>query len=125
MDRRQAWWQEFLTEYDFKIAYVKGGDNTVADSLSRMPEGGEGTFGTTAAVLNVSMDPKMSEDIRVGYKSDAFRRKVLDNLESFPAIRVVDGLVYVGSWLVVPRVGTIREDLFQAAHDSLGHFGNP
>ena len=29
MDWRQAWWQEFLTKYDFKIAYVKGGDNTV------------------------------------------------------------------------------------------------
>ena len=72
LSRRQARWQEFLAEYDFEIAYVKGSDNTVADLLLRMPEEGEGTFGTTAAVLNISMDPKMSEDIRVGYESDAF-----------------------------------------------------
>ena len=123
LSRRQARWQEFLAEYDFKIVYVKGGDNTVADALSRMPEEGEGTFGTTAAVLNVSADPKISEDIRVGYSSDAFCQRILNNLESFPAIKVVDGLIYIGSRLVVPRVGTIREDLFRAAHDSLGHFG--
>ena len=109
---RQARWQEFLAEYNFEIVYVKGGDNTVADALSRMPEGGEGTFQTTAAVLNVSTDPKISENIKVGYKSDSFCQRILDNLGSFPAIKVVEGLIYIGSQLVVPFVGTIREDLF-------------
>ena len=37
-------------------------------------------------------------------------------------VKVNRGLIYIGSRLVVPWVGTIREDLFRAAHDSLGHF---
>ena len=125
LSRRQTRWQELLAEFDFDIAYVKGGKNTVADALSRMPEGegGEGTLKTVAAVLTVSTDPTLSESIRVGYKSDTFCRRILDNLHSFPTIKVVDGLIYIGSRLVVPRVGTVREDLFRAAHDSLGHFG--
>ena len=123
MSRRQARWQELLAEYDFKVVYVKGGENTVADALSRMPEEGEETFKTVAAVLTVSSDPKISETIRSGYKDDPFCQKILANLDSFPAVKVIDGLVYIGSRLVIPRVGTIREDLFRMAHDNLGHFG--
>lgn len=123
LSRRQARWQEFLAEYDFDIRYVRGEDNTVADALSRMPVEGEGESQVTAAVLEVTTDPKISEEIRVGYTSDAFCQKLLKNQASFPAIRVEEGLIYLGSRLVVPRVGTIREDLFKMAHDALGHFG--
>lgn len=35
LSRRQARWMEFLAQYDCKIVYVKGPDNTVADALSR------------------------------------------------------------------------------------------
>jgi hypothetical protein len=37
MSRRQARWMEELAIYDCKFIYVKGEDNTVADSLSRFP----------------------------------------------------------------------------------------
>ena len=128
LSRRQARWQEFLADYDFSIEYVRGGENTVADALSRMPEeGGRGEGEERskifAAVLKISTDPKISEDIRVGYNSDAFCQQILKNLESFPTVKVEDGLIYIGSRLVVPRVGTLREDLFRMAHDTLGHFG--
>ena len=126
LSRRQARWQEFLAEYDFEIIYVKGEENTVADALSRMPEevsGEEELLGAVGAVLTISTDPKLSEAIRAGYESDAFCQKVLRNVDSFPATKVVDGLIFMGPRLVIPRVGTIREDLFRAAHDSLGHFG--
>jgi hypothetical protein len=127
LSRRQARWQEFLAEYDFTIVYVKGGDNTVADALSRMPdeegEGGEGSKTVAATVLTISIDPKQSKQIKEGYKTDPFCQRVLENLISFPATKVTDGLIYIGSRLVIPRVGTIREDLFRAAHDTLGHFG--
>ena len=123
LSRRQARWQEFLAEYDFDIRYVRGEDNTVADALSRMPVEGEGESQVTAAVLEVTTDPKISEEIRVGYTSDAFCQKLLKNQASFPAIRVEEGLIYLRSRLMVPRVGTIREDLFKMAHDTLGHFG--
>jgi hypothetical protein len=105
LSRRQARWQEFLAEYDFEIVYVRGEENTVADALSRMPEvmpeGGEESLGTIAAVMTVSTDPKISEAIRIGYKSDSFCQKVLGNLDSFPAAEVVDGLILIGSRLVV------------------------
>ena len=120
LSRRQARWQEFLAEYDFEIRYVKGEENTVADALSRMPDD---DLGLTAAVLTVSTDSKLSGDIKSGYETDAFCQRILRNRESFPAIKVVDGLIYIGSRLVIPCAGTIREDLFRMAHDSLGHFG--
>jgi len=31
----QMRWMEFLSQFDFKIMYIKGADNQVADSLSR------------------------------------------------------------------------------------------
>ena len=37
LSRRQARWMEFFSQYDGKIVYVKGEDNTVADALSRLP----------------------------------------------------------------------------------------
>jgi len=35
LSRRQARWMEFMSQYNVKIVYVKGEDNTVADALSR------------------------------------------------------------------------------------------
>ena len=37
LSRRQARWMEFLSQYNGKIVYVKGSDNSVADALSRIP----------------------------------------------------------------------------------------
>lgn len=36
LSRRQARWMEFMSQYDAKIVYVRGEDNTVADALSRV-----------------------------------------------------------------------------------------
>lgn len=102
LSRRQAQWQEFLSEYDFEIVYMKGGDNMVADVLLHMPDDGGERVKVVAAVLTVSADPKISADIRVRYKSDSFCQKVLSNLDSFPAVKVVDGLIYISSRLVIP-----------------------
>ncbi len=37
LSRRQARWQEFLGQYNFDIVYLCGADNSVADTLSRLP----------------------------------------------------------------------------------------
>ncbi len=37
LSRRQARWQEFLGQHDFRIVYLRGADNSVADALSRLP----------------------------------------------------------------------------------------
>lgn len=33
----QAWWTEFMLQFDAKIVYIKGEDNTAADALLRLP----------------------------------------------------------------------------------------
>jgi len=35
LSRRQARWMEFLSQYDCKIIYLKGDDNSMADALSQ------------------------------------------------------------------------------------------
>ena len=126
LSKWQVRWQEFLADYDFSIKYVKGGRNMVADALSRLPvEGGEGPVDkpeAVASVLQVFTDPKISEDIRHRYQTDAFCQKILQNMTSFPNIEVDNSLICIGSRLIVLWTGTIREDLFQMAHNSLGHF---
>jgi hypothetical protein len=37
LSARQRRWSEFLSEYDFKITYIKGTMNRVVDALSRRP----------------------------------------------------------------------------------------
>jgi RNase H-like domain found in reverse transcriptase len=37
LSRRQLHWQEFMSQYDLTITYIRGEDNTVADVLSRLP----------------------------------------------------------------------------------------
>ena len=91
-------------DYNFLIEYIKGEENMVVDALSQMPEEGEGEEGSKifTAVLKISTDPKISEDIRVRYKSDAFCQQILKNLESFPMVKVEDRLIYIRSRLVIP-----------------------
>jgi hypothetical protein len=35
--RRNVRWLEFLSQFDFEIVHIKGKDNVVADTLSRIP----------------------------------------------------------------------------------------
>ncbi len=35
--RRNVRWLEFLSQFDFEIAHIRGKENVVADSLSRIP----------------------------------------------------------------------------------------
>ena len=37
LSQRQARWMEFMSQFDAKVVYIKGEDNTVADALSRLP----------------------------------------------------------------------------------------
>jgi|SRR5882762_3897745 len=39
LSRRQLRWQELMSQYDMEIIYIPGEDNTVADTLSRVPDG--------------------------------------------------------------------------------------
>lgn len=111
--------------------YIAGGDNTVTDALLCLPVN---TFldeieavmphvawSGVASVLSIASDTSILEAIKSGYSNDDFcaRLSKLDVLGAKFVIR----LWYVGSRLVILCVGDIRENLYQLAHDTLGHFG--
>lgn len=73
-------------------------------------------------------------DVRSGYTLDNFCKKIFASCQSFlladdrdghavPGVTEKDGLWYIGDRLLIPHVGSCREDLFRLAHDALGHFG--
>ena len=140
LSRRQLRWQEFMSQYDMTITYIPGEDNSVADALSRVPEGafpGESVDELTPhfssqcanetpgihATFSITADPSVLDTIRNGYSGDEFCKKVILSAPSTAGISTSNGLWYIGDRLLIPRAGTIREDLFRLAHDTAGHFG--
>jgi hypothetical protein len=140
LSRRQLRWQEFLSQYDMTITYIRGEDNTVADALSRVApnafpdEQPESRLPYSiwsqhpptvpvGAVLSIATDHSVLEAIRAGYETDEFCLKTRDSVGSVPGVSTSNGLIYVGDRLLVPRAGDLRENLYRLAHDNLGHFG--
>ena len=73
--------------------------------------------------VSITTTPELLEHIKEGYKTDEYCVKLRQNLSSIDGAQDRDGLLYVGGRLVIPRVGTLRADLYALAHDELGHFG--
>ena len=123
---RQLRWQEFLSQYDLTITYIRGEDNTVADALSRLPpncfsDESLETTNSVNAVLTITSDEDILNGIKAGYHDDEFCKRVASS--NMKGWTLSNGLWYIGDWLLIPRVGTIHETLFHLAHDTLGHFG--
>jgi hypothetical protein len=131
---------ELMSQFDMSILYIKGEDNTIADTLSRLPddpppisaakpEARVENWSTWArassvnAVLTIEADSEFLDAIKSGYRTDEFCKKVIAYPESTPGIREANGLWYISSRLLIPSSGMCREDLFCLAHDTLGHFG--
>lgn len=131
MSHRQLRWQELLSQFDITIVYIRGEDNTVVDVLSRMPVNGypdETVLTThevwganvTATVLQLQVDGTVMKEIIARYEEDEFAIRTLAT--NMPGIGKVNGLLYVGSQLIIPHVRDIQEHLFQLVHDCLEHF---
>lgn len=135
LSRRQLRWQEFLSQYEMDIVYIRGEDNTVAIALSRLPPAtfpSESdsldaapvspiwTANSVNTVLLITTDSSVLDAIRDGYKTDEFCARAIKS--KMPAFSESNGLWYISDRLLIPRVGDIREHLFRMAHDSLGHF---
>jgi hypothetical protein len=135
LSRRQARWQEYLSQFELTFVYIRGEDNTVADALSRRPPDEPETLGKIErhrawrcadginAVVMLEADTSLLNEIKGGYKEDEYCKKLKSASAGFSELNEINGLWYIGNRLIVPRTGTIREDLFRLAHDTLGHFG--
>jgi hypothetical protein len=125
---RQLRWQEFLSQYDMTITYIRGEDNTVADALSRLPPNcfpdeilHPHVENAVNSILTIATDKSILDSIKTGYLEDEFCKRVASS--SMKGWRKSNDLWYVGDRLLIPRVAGVRENLFRLAHDSLGHFG--
>jgi hypothetical protein len=88
------------------------------DSLLRT-DAGE----STGTVMRIEVDPLLLGAIRTGYEEDSWCRKLKETKEETLGITERDGLLFVGNRLIIPRNRDVREHLYQAAHDAMGHFG--
>jgi len=132
LSQRQACWQEFMAQFEMKIYYVKGKDNTVADVLSCLPvvevtEDSQPCYklwipGSVNVTMTISTDESFLKDVKKGYLEDNFVKKIATGMNVL-GMHEENGLWYVGDRLIIPRTASCREDLFHLAHNSMGHFG--
>ena len=94
LSRRQSHWQEKMGQYDFEIIYVGGETNEAADALSRLSEDCDLLMTSVIAAihsLKISAHPEWLRQIKEGYKSDPWCRRLSD-AASFHEIRSENGL---------------------------------
>ena len=138
LSRRQARWSEYLQRFHFKWEYKAGKDNTAADALSRMPWDLRAPVNQTGTLMTMGgaageghpqvrkarpevLTPWRNQ-IRAGYFVDpCFRDK-----DSTANLQFTDGFYWHGDKLVVPDVGDLRKQVFDAFHyeATSGHYGS-
>lgn len=132
---------EEMAQFDMSINYIHGEDNTVADTLSRLPDNPaeivpdidpsevdswkpwlEAMTPTDSSLLVayvqqrsallIATNEHVLKEIRSGYHSDEFCKKFVSGEMILPNVQEVNGLWYIGDWLLIPRTGKIHEQLF-------------
>lgn len=98
LSRHQAHWQEFLAQYDHHIIYIPGDSNTVADTLSKLPDSVDDIAVMPIGVsLSIQTDPAILDSIKIGYDTDPFCTKLSKSQKSIKGIIWKHGLLYIGN----------------------------
>lgn len=121
LSRRQARWQEFMSQYEMDIIYIRGEDNTVADALSRLPlddtpvtdieeehltpwKTWANMSNSVNAVLSINADKSFLDSLKCGYDSDPFCRKFILSQKSINSIRMSNDLHWVQGMITLIKV---------------------
>ena len=115
---KQAWWQDFLAEFDYVMGYKPGRGNVVADALSRK---------ASLAALS-SPESSLMGRIREGMQLDLQAKQLLEFAQQGRTKKFweEDGMLYTtGRRIYVPRHGGLRREIMKECHDSkwAGHPG--
>ena len=120
LSSKQARWQDFLAEFDYRLEYKPGKANVVADALSRKAE---------LATLSMSQ-PKsdLVSRIKEGLQQDPLANDLLEKVLEGKTRRFwqEEGILFTkGDRLFVPRWKNLWKEVIKECHDSkwTGHPG--
>ncbi|GBG90331.1 hypothetical protein CBR_g50579 [Chara braunii] len=119
-------WIEVIDQYDFKLEYLKGESNKVADALSRRAD----YLGTLVSDFGISEE--VTQSLVGAYQEDPVTMDIIRKLQAKDKATesefvMVDGLLYLEKAgikrLVVPSSEPLRSLFLGECHDATGHFG--
>ncbi|GBG80269.1 hypothetical protein CBR_g30635 [Chara braunii] len=119
-------WIEVIDHYDFKLEYLKGEYNKVADALSRRAD----YLGTLVSKFGISEE--VTQSLVGAYQEDLVAMDIIRKLQAKDKATedefvMVDGLLFLDKAgfkrLVIPSRERLRSLFLGECHDATGHFG--
>lgn len=144
LNRRQARWSTFLSEYDFRIIYRPGPKNDKADALTRrsgdLPKEGDGRGKTQGSILQPhhfelnEISPDIASLLSTSLQNDEFANSVIQALKNnelrhsqidLSECELLDNCLLVYGLYYVPDNESLRCKIIRSCHDSpiAGHPG--
>ena len=96
-----------IQEFYFDIEYVKGKNNLVVYSLSRIP---------SISLMDVAKNWKAA--LEVEYAKDKFSCEILNGTKNEDRYKVLEGIIYYKGRLYFVPNSSLKEKILKKAHDS-------